>query len=173
MKNQNQFCTHQLREISKKGSGEGAKEGTNTSTNGDTYNTNEEDGMAKSIAKFRALIDRLAAVGVVLEEGDKTNALLSSLIDSWKSFKSINGNEQSLSLHMLIGKILQKEQRLKEENGGSSKDIAKVLVVRKGKFKKSKAFKGKCFSCGKIGHKSIDCRVKNKKKISGGDSFNY
>ena len=71
---------------------------------------------------------------------------------------------------MLIGRILQEEQRLKEKNVGGSKDIAKVLVVRKGKFKKSKAFKSKCFSCGKIGHKSIDCRIKNKKKISGDDS---
>ena len=65
--------------------------------------------MAKSIAKFRSLIDRLARVDVVLEEGDKTNALLSSLPDSWKSFISINGNEQNLSLHMLIGRILQEE----------------------------------------------------------------
>ena len=44
-------------------------------------------------------------------------------------------------------------------------------MVRKGKFKKSKAFKGKCFSCGKIGHKSSDCRFKKKK--FGGDSSNY
>ena len=41
--------------------------------------------MAKSIANFRSLIDRLAGVGVVFE-GDKTNALLSSLPNSWKSF---------------------------------------------------------------------------------------
>ena len=127
--------------------------------------------MAKSIAKFRSLIDCLARVGVVLEEGDKTHALLSSLPDSWKSFTSINGNEQNLSLHMLIGKIFQEEQRLKEENGGGSKNTAKALVVRKGKFKKSKAFKSKCFSCGKVGHKSSDCRVKKKK--SGGNSSNY
>ena len=126
--------------------------------------------MAKSIAKFRSLIDRLAGVGVVFEEGDKTNALLSSLLDSRKSFTSINGNEQNLSLHMLIGRILQEEQRLKEENEGGSKDTAKALVVKKGKFKKSKAFRGKCISCGKIGHKSSDCRVKKKK--SGCDSSN-
>ena len=71
-----------------------------------SYKTNEEDGMAKSIAKFRSLIDHLATLGVVLEKGDKNNAFLSSLPYSWKSFISINGNEQNLSLHMLIGMIL-------------------------------------------------------------------
>ena len=43
-------------------------------------------------------------------------------------------------------------------------------MVRKEKFKKSKAFKSKCFSCGKIGHKATDYKVKKKK--SGGDSSN-
>ena len=103
-----------------------------------SYKTNEKDGMAKPIAKFRSLINRLARVGVVLEERDKTNALLSSLPYSWKSFTSINGNEQNLSLRMLLGRILQ-------ENGRGSKDTVEALVVKKGKFKKSKAYKGKCF----------------------------
>ena len=97
-----------------------------------SYKTILEDGKSKSIAKFRSLIDRFVGIGVVLEEGDKINALLSSLPDSWKSFTSINGNEQNLSLHMLIGRILQEEQKPKEENGGGSKDIGKALVVRKG-----------------------------------------
>ena len=38
--------------------------------------------MAKSIAKFRSLIDCLVGIGVVFEERDKTNAILSSLPDS-------------------------------------------------------------------------------------------
>ena len=49
-----------------------------------SYKTNEEDGMAKSFAKFKSLIDRLAGVGVVVLERDKTNALLSSLPDHGK-----------------------------------------------------------------------------------------
>lgn len=128
-----------------------------------SFKSNEEDGMAKSISEFRSLIDRLAGVGVVLEEEDKTNSLLSSLPDSWKSFTSINGNEQKLSFHMLVGRILQEEQRIKNEDGGGSKDTIKALAVRKEKFKKSRVFKGKCFLCKKVGHKANDCKFKEEK----------
>ena len=38
-------------------------------------------GWQNQNSNFRALIDCLARVGVVFEEKDKTNALLSSLLD--------------------------------------------------------------------------------------------
>ena len=44
------------------------------------------------------------------------------------------------------------------------------MVVKKEKFKKSEAFKSKYFSCGRIGHKTTNCKVKKKKY--GGDFFN-
>lgn len=69
--------------------------------------SNEEE-MSKSISKIISLNDRLAGVGIVFDEGDKTNVLFSTLSKSWKSFTNINGNETTLSLCKLIDNILQK-----------------------------------------------------------------
>lgn len=90
--------------------------------------------MAKSNFKFRSSIDNLVEVGIVfdrvgivLDEGDKTNAPFK------KHFTSINGNKTTLSLHILISIIVQKEHRLKDENIGQVKDTTQALVVKKGK----------------------------------------
>jgi len=52
---------------------------------------------------------------------------------------------------MLIGRIVLKEQRLKDENVGGTMDIAKALVIIKGQFKKLCGFHSKCFKCENVG----------------------
>jgi hypothetical protein len=93
-----------------------------------------------------------------LNEGYKTNVFLNNLPLLWRSFININSNEQNLSLQILIGRILQEEQRLKEETTPKAKDTTSALMVRKWKFK----FKGKCFKFGKDGHMKANCKVKKK-----------
>jgi hypothetical protein len=103
----------------------------------------------------------MAKVGVRLSEGDKTNALLNSLPHSWQSFTNINSNEQNLSLQILIGRILQEEQRLKEETTFEAEDT-NASMVRKMKFK----FKKKCFKCNKDGYMKANYKLE---KIKGED----
>jgi hypothetical protein len=133
-----------------------------------SFKVNESESMACAIAKFRSLVDRLAGVGVICTDEDKINVLLSSLPDSWLSFTNIHSNEKNLSY--LIGKILQEEQRLIVFSGETKDTSSALLTVRKsGQFKKSGhsgAFKGKCFNCGKHGHKASQCKEKKKKKVS-------
>jgi hypothetical protein len=45
-----------------------------------------DEGMAIGILKFRSLLNRMAEVGVRLNEGDKPNVLLSSMPHSWQTF---------------------------------------------------------------------------------------
>ena len=63
---------------------------------------------------------------------------------------------------MLVGKILQEEQRNKEENGRGSKDTAKTLVVKKWRFKKSKHLKANASHVVKLAINKLIVRLRRR-----------
>jgi dimeric dUTPase (all-alpha-NTP-PPase superfamily) len=88
-------------------------------------------------------------------------------------------------LQILIGRVLQEVQRLKEVTSLEAKDTTSALMVKKGKLNsKEKCFKcgkdalmvkkgklnskEKCFKCGKDGHMKANCNMKKNKNEDKG-----
>jgi hypothetical protein len=94
-----------------------------------SFKMDESESMASAIAKFRSLLDRLARMGVICNDEDKINVLLSSLPHSWLSFTNIHSNQKNLSY--LIGKILQEEQRLIVFSSETKDTASALLTVKK------------------------------------------
>jgi UTP-glucose-1-phosphate uridylyltransferase len=74
-----------------------------------------------------------------------------------------NSNDRELTFQTLLARILKEETRLKGTFiANETKTNIQALVV-KNQIKKYK-FQGKCFNCGKRGHRSKDCRMKKRKE---------
>lgn len=114
--------------------------------------------------------------------------LLSSLPDEFENFSiAIESRDEISSIDNLKVKLLEEEARQNERTGRNDAEKGQsdnVLFSRahardkqrhanstdKSKKQDQKKFAGKCFNCGKIGHKSAECRVKSKHRETNNKS---
>ncbi|GMF12666.1 unnamed protein product [Phytophthora lilii] len=132
-----------------------------------------EDGvtMAKHLDNFDELIVGLQTLGGPLDEACQLVILLSSLPTEYELISSIVENAKDTTLIEVKEKLLKEYERLDKKEGmeralkaatNSSKyKGAKSFKGDKGhksyNSRKSDGFKGKCFSCGQMGHMKRDC----------------
>nr|CAN76029.1 hypothetical protein VITISV_016069 [Vitis vinifera] len=117
----------------------------------------------------------------------KTVLLLRNYPLPWKDFKNyLKHKRKEMSIEDLIIRLrIEEDNRRSEKKGAHTLNEAKANFVEHGQSSKAKTnnnkgkgsklgpkggiskkpkFQGKCFNCGKQGHKSVDCRLPKKNK---------
>ena len=119
---------------------------------------------------------------MTLSETFQVADIIEKLPSGRKDFKNyLKHKRKEMNLEELIVRLrIEKDNRDSEkrgfnpaadkanvvEHGKSSKNKktkAKPKLGPKGDISKNK-FQGKCFNCGKVGHRSVDCRLSRKNK---------
>ncbi|KAL6326062.1 hypothetical protein AAG906_000937 [Vitis piasezkii] len=113
--------------------------------------------------------------------------IIEKLPPAWKDFKNyLKHKRKEMSIEDLIIRLrIEEDNRRSEKKGAHTLNEAKANFVEHGQSSKAKTnnnkgkgsklgpkggiskkpkFQGKCFNCGKQGHKSVDCRLPKKNK---------
>ncbi|XP_036340122.1 uncharacterized protein LOC118749427 [Rhagoletis pomonella] len=107
--------------------------------------------------------NKLAEIGIVIQEELLSIILLSSLPKSFENFfVAIETRDSLPSLSTLKLKILEEGERRKRQNESSDEGGQQTFIAREHDKKQKKKFNGKCFACGKKGHFANKCKEKQK-----------
>lgn len=132
-----------------------------------SLNMKEIKNMAEYLNAFSDVSEKLADVGIQIQEELLVIILLSSLEKEYENFVvAIETRDKLPSLSVLKLKLLEEWERRSQvkDEGSSTNQPAFGAMARKNKkdhdktqnFKKDK--EGKCFVCGKKGHYANKCR---------------
>lgn len=146
-----------------------------------------DTSIAKFLNDFTSKAEQLTEAGINIPEDLLSIMLLGSLPEEFENFTvAIESRDVIPSVNNLKTKLLEEEARqTDEEDGRSQKEkkseasdealytkTAKHTNPRANKNKNSQSkqqskFSGKCYECGKIGHKGADCYVRKKREAKG------
>ena len=133
---------------------------------------------------------KLKELKVEISESFLVGAIIAKLPQSWNSYrKKLLHRRDDITLEELQKHLRIEEETRSRDPKNNSHDSSKVNVAEASKFKKnfkvnndskfkkkskdgSTKFSGKCFFCGKIGHRQSDCRFKKKKKENNSNKAN-
>ena len=144
----------------------------------------DSKNVISQVQELQLIIHGIHAEGMVLSESFQVAAIIEKLPPAWKDFKNyLKHKRKEMSVEDLILRL-----RVEEDNQGNEKrtlnpNAAKANLMEhdrgsKGKNPKHKQgpklgpkggnakkpkFQGKCFNCGKMGHKSSECKLRKKK----------
>jgi hypothetical protein len=121
--------------------------------------------------KIDQINNKMKAVGVQYEKKDfelKAH-LLGNLPEGYEDVKTkVHGKESEYTVREIEKEISNKWKRDFHTDENTSKKAKNLAMTVTGKSGGTyKKFKGKCRSCGKIGHKSADCKSTEKVKTKG------
>jgi len=152
------------------------------------YKMVDSKTVISQVQELQVILHEIHAEGMVLSETFQVAAIIEKLPPGWKDFKNyLKHKRKEMKIEDLIVRL-----RIEEDNKGADRKtgssfVAKANVVEHGQSsnKKKKAFgkgaklgakggiskkkfDGKCYNCGKMGHRSFECRLpqKNVKKNS-------
>ncbi|PHT39177.1 Ras-related protein RABA5c [Capsicum baccatum] len=126
-----------------------------------------------------SLIYDLLAEGLIMNDAFQVAAIVEKLPPLWKDFKNyLKHKHKEMTIEDLIVRLhIEEDNKATERSSKGISTMNEAHIVEDGqnnskKRKKvehgsnqpKKKFNGKCFNCGKIGHKSIDCRAPKKGK---------
>ena len=152
------------------------------------YKMVDSKTVVSKVQELQVILHEIHDEGMMLSETFQVAAIIEKLPPAWKDFKNyLKHKRKEMSIEDLVIRL-----RIEEDNKGSEKKMAhnpneaKANFVEHGKgskfkkgnnkgkgtklgpkggvFKKQK-FIGKCFNCGKQGHKSSDCKLPKKNKL--------
>ncbi|KAF3679213.1 putative phosphoserine aminotransferase, chloroplastic-like [Capsicum annuum] len=118
-------------------------------------------------------------VGLIVNDAFQVAAIIEKLLPMWKDFKNyLKHKRKEMTVENLIVRLRIKDDNedVKRRSKGNSTINGAHIVeddqnnpkkrkkVEQGSNQPKKKFKGNCFNCGKIGHKSTDCRAPKKGK---------
>ena len=145
------------------------------------FKMNDNSTVISQVQQLQLILHEIEAEGMSLSESFQVAAMIEKLPSGWKDFKNyLKHKRKDMSLEDLIVRL-----RIEEDNRGSEKRASQSVEARANvvelqpknnkkrknasegskqgpKQKFVKKFKGKCFNCDKMGHKSQDCRSKKK-----------
>ena len=116
-------------------------------------------------------------------------AIIEKLPPAWKDFKNyLTHKRKEMSMEDLVLRLrIEEDNKRSDEKGADTSPEVKANFVEhdqsskkrqhnkgkgsklgpKGGVSKKQKFQGKCFNCGKQGHKSSDCRLPKRNKPKG------
>ena len=127
------------------------------------------------VQEIQVILHEIQAEGMILSETFQVAAIIEKLPPGWKDFKNyLKHKRKEMNLEELIVRLRIEEDNRGSEKRGFNPAAAKANVVEQGQGSKNKKpkpklgpkggisknkFQGKCFNCGKMGHRSVDCRL--------------
>lgn len=132
-------------------------------------NMKDYKNMADYLNTFSDITEKLADVGIQIQDELTVIILLSSLPIDYENFVVAMETRDALpSLSVLKLKLLEEAERREQRNDEMSSMSQAFGAIREGKGRKennkseenSKNIKGKCFVCGKKGHYANKCNEK-------------
>ena len=133
------------------------------------------------VQELQVILHEIHSEGMSFSDSFQVAAVIEKLPPLWKDFKNyLKHKRKEMNLEELIVRLRIEEDNRKSEKKGNNSMEAKANVIEQGpktnKKRKhgdqnqnqgsnaAKKFKGKCYNCGKTGHKSNDCRKPKKEK---------
>ena len=133
------------------------------------------------VQELQVVVHDIHAEGMTLSETFQVAAFIEKLPPSWRDFKNyLKHKRKELSLEDLIVRLrIEEDNKLSEKKVGKNLELSRANVVEGSKPNKKrkmlgksgegfnqglKKFVGKCFNCGKSGHRSKDWRAKKRQK---------
>ncbi|CAL5345602.1 unnamed protein product [Camellia sinensis] len=128
------------------------------------------------VQSFQIILHDIHSEGMSLSESFQVAALVEKLPPAWKDFKNyLKHKRKEMTMDELIVRLrIEEGNRKAEKRNGKNPIESKANVVeqvhkphnKKRKFTgdgpkqgdSSKKFKGKCYNCGKTGHRASDSR---------------
>ncbi|PHU06076.1 hypothetical protein BC332_26898 [Capsicum chinense] len=147
-----------------------------------TKTSKERKSVVSQVQELQVIIQDLLAEGLIVNDAFQVAAIVEKLPPLWKDFKNyLKHKRKEMTVEDLIVRLRIEEDNkaaARRSKGNSTMNGAHNVEDGQNKSKKrkkvdhgsnqpKKKFKGKCFNCGKIGHKSTDCRASKKDKKKG------
>lgn len=150
------------------------------------YKMVDSKTVISQVQELQVILHEIHAEGMVLSETFQVAAIIEKLPPGWKDFKNyLKHKRKEMKIEDLIVRL-----RIEEDNKGADRKmgngfVAKANVVEHGQSSHKKKisgkgskmgpkggiskkpkfqFQGKCYNCGKTGHRSFECRLPQKKK---------
>lgn len=120
--------------------------------------------------KFDDLVCQLNAIDVKMNDREKVRYLFDGLPESYDPLVTAleNLKDEELKVSIVKNRLLAEELKKFERKNGGQSNVGTALAAGGNKSfnnkksnekpKSKKKFKGKCFKCGKVGHKEDVCR---------------
>ena len=144
----------------------------------------EGNTIQQHINRFTNIVEQLKNIGITLEDRGAVTTFLDTLPKSYNLLKVSLGNIPTMvTMDLVTSRALEEEARIKSEEE-TDEDSAVLLTKKRNQPKKvwngqrrstTDMSKIKCFTCGKLGHKSWGCmkpkrETKSKPKNDDGKS---
>ncbi|KAM3328258.1 hypothetical protein P3S68_032950 [Capsicum galapagoense] len=139
----------------------------------------DSKSVVSQVQELQVIIHDLLAESLIVNDAFQVAAIVEKLLPLWKDFKNyLKHKRKEMTVEDLIFRLRIEEDNKASERrskGNSTMNGAHIVEdgqnnskkrkkVEHGSNQPKKKFKGKCFNCGKIGHKSTDCRAPKKDK---------
>ena len=156
------------------------------------YKMVDSKTVVSQVQELQVILHEIHVEGIKLSETFQVIAIIEKLPPAWKYFKNyLNHKRKEMIIKDLVIRL-----RIEEDNRGFEKKMAHnpneakanfvehcqsskfnkgnnkgkdTKLAPKGGVSKKKKFIGKCFNCGKQGHRSSDCRLPKRNKPKEGN----
>jgi len=123
--------------------------------------------MAQFVSEFQQRTDMLADAGIIVPRERLSIMLLSCLPEEFENFRvAIESRDEIPEISVIKAKLVEEDARRGNKNNGNSEALySRAQNTNKRENPKKNCntqnkFLGKCFKCGKVGHRASDCRTK-------------
>ncbi|PHT58004.1 hypothetical protein CQW23_00367 [Capsicum baccatum] len=139
----------------------------------------DSKSVVSQVQELQVIIHDILAEGLIVNVAFQVEAIVEKLPPLWKDFKNyLNHKCKEMTVEDLIVRLrIEENNKVVERRSKGNSTINGAHIVEddqnnskkrknaeQGSNQPKKKFKGKCFNCGKIVHKSTDCRAPKKGK---------